>query len=91
MIILNPDSNELSGPQEVSDTSVEEHKAQKGTEREENLTITLNVLAWVGFGQIKLQLFFSALISFPVECLKNILPVKAFRVDHCSSHFQLYW
>lgn len=76
--------------QEVSDTFAAEHKAKKGAERKENLTITLNVPACVGFGQTKLQLFFSALISFPVKCLKNTLPVKAFRVDHCSSHFQLY-
>lgn len=36
-------------------------------------------LYFVGFGQTKLQLFFSALISFPVKCSKNILPVKALR------------
>lgn len=60
-------------------------------EREENLAIILNFLACVGFGQIKLQLLFDALISFLVKCLKNMLPVKAFRVDHCSSLFQLYW
>lgn len=47
-------------------------------------------LYFVGFGQTKLQLFF-CINFFSVKCSKNILPIKAFTVDHCSSHFQLYW
>lgn len=76
--------------QEVFDTFAAEHKAKKGAERKENLTINLNVPVFCGFWSDKAPIIFSALISFPVKCLKNILPVKAFTVDHCSSHFQLY-